>query len=92
MLPGVINEISRIVEQGTPRKTSCTQLQAVASMAAAEIQNLVFRLDREEITNEVDLTACDVFVTDRTGIGKEIDLIKHGFPPVSVYLDPHDGS
>jgi hypothetical protein len=59
-------------------------------MAATEIQNSVSITDRKQFAYDVHLTARDIFVANRTGVGEEVDLIKHGLPPVSVYLHAHD--
>ena len=76
-LPGAFasetDQVARTVEPGDVRKAAAGELERMAALAAAQIEDAVVALEADRSNQEIDLFAGVAVVLDHIAVGFEIE-------------------
>ncbi len=81
-LLGEAHEVARAVDAGDVLEAAAGQLQAVAPLAAAQIEDLAVRLHGGGRHDEVDVAARVLHVLDDVAVGLDVERIEKLAPPL----------
>ena len=93
-LLGQADEIARAVDAHDVLEAAAGQLQAVAALAAAQVEDLAVRLDGGGGDDEIDLAPRVLAVLDDVAVGLDVERIEQFAPPLGgeMRLEIRDGS
>jgi len=81
-LPGELNEKARMIETSDVLEPPAGQLERVAALAAAQIQDPVARRKGRRLHQHVDPLGSEAVVLDDVAVGAQVERAKQRTPPV----------